>query len=102
MTESIESIYINNGELSFGYCIHVMKSYPGVSAFRSGWNGKNLRIKMQLPDANSANTLPYLYIIYPKGSDAHPDGARVPWVPSPTDILADDWSLEGLSPIEGQ
>ena len=30
---------------------------------------------------------------YPDGSEAYPNGARVPWLASQTDLLADDWQL---------
>lgn len=53
---------------------------------RDGWNGKGLHVKMQVPDANSKMTLPYLYIEYP-------DGKRCPWLASQTDILSEDWQL---------
>jgi hypothetical protein len=48
-------------------------------------------IQAQFPDEHSKMTLPYLYIEYPKGSPAYPDGSRVPWFASQTDMLADDW-----------
>lgn len=53
---------------------------------RTGWNGKGLFVAIQRPDANSKMTLPYLYLEYP-------DGRRVPWLASQTDLLEDDWEL---------
>lgn len=52
---------------------------------RDGWNGKGLKVKLQVPDENSKMTLPYLYIEYP-------DGRRCPWLASQTDILTNDWA----------
>ena len=63
----------------------------GYKAFRAGWNGTGLHVKLQTPDAGSKMTLPYIYIEYPVGSKAYPAGARVPWLASQTDLLMDDW-----------
>lgn len=57
---------------------------------RAGWNGKGLWLAMQVPDKHSKMTLPYIYINYPADA-ANTPGARVPWVPSQTDVLAEDW-----------
>lgn len=57
----------------------------GKQVSRAGWNGKNMYIGLQKPDANSKNSLPYLYFVTA-------DGDRVPWVASHTDILATDWA----------
>lgn len=63
----------------------------GKRYYRRGWNGKAMRIELQVPDANSKMTLPYVYLVYGI-SLQHPDGVeRVPWLCSQTDFLADDW-----------
>ena len=46
-----------------------------------------------IADAHSKMTLPYIFIEYPAGHPAYPDGARVPWSPSQTDLLAHDWHI---------
>jgi hypothetical protein len=46
---------------------------------------------LQEPTLASLMTLPYLYLNYPQGSAAYPQGARVPWLASQTDLLAEDW-----------
>lgn len=48
-------------------------------------------LNLQVPDEHSKMTAPYVYIEYPEGHPAHPKGFRGPWVPSQTDMLADDW-----------
>ena len=53
---------------------------------RAGWNGKDLKVALQVPDGYSKMTLPYLYIEYP-------DGRCCPWLASQTDILAEDWKV---------
>ena len=51
---------------------------------RSGWNGKNMWIQLQVPDEHSKMTLPYVYMKTAQGD-------LVPWVISQTDLLAQDW-----------
>lgn len=77
-------------EFDFGKALSFLKDGARVS--RRGWNGKGLWIELQTPDANSKMTLPYLYINYPNDAINTP-GARVPWLASQTDILAEDWEL---------
>lgn len=68
--------------MNFSQALDMLKA--GSKMARDGWNGKGQYIGMQTPDANSANTLPYLYIITVQGQ-------RVPWLASQTDLLAEDW-----------
>jgi hypothetical protein len=60
----------------------------GGAIARKGWNGKGLSVHMQRPDVTSKMTLPYLYLQYP-------DGTKVPWLASQTDLLSDDWIVAG-------
>lgn len=53
---------------------------------RIGWNGPGQYLGLQVPDAGSANTLPYIYIVTVQGD-------RVPWLASQTDLLATDWEV---------
>lgn len=53
---------------------------------RAGWNGKGMWLALQVPDANSKMTLPYIYMSTAQGD-------LVPWLASQTDILAEDWEL---------
>lgn len=78
-----------NQTLTFSDALVKLKA--GAKLRRSGWNGKSMWIQIQVPDAHSKMTLPYLYIEYPAGHPAYPDGCRVPWLASQTDILAEDW-----------
>ena len=65
----------------------------GKRVIRQGWNGKGMWLELQVPDENSKMTLPYIYIEYPEGHAAYPNGSRVPWLASQTDLLAEDWKL---------
>lgn len=75
--------------LSFSDALSQLKK--GERVARNGWNGKNMWLQMQTPDAHSKMTLPYIYIEYPNGHPAYPTGSRVPWLASQTDMLAEDW-----------
>lgn len=68
--------------MNFSDALNEVKN--GASIQRANWNGKDLVVKLQVPDAHSKMTKPYLYLEYP-------DQTRVPWCPSQTDILGDDW-----------
>ena len=59
---------------------------------RRGWNGKGLILELQRPDAHSKMTLPYIFMSYPSDAINTP-GARVPWLASQTDMLAEDWTI---------
>lgn len=77
--------------MTFGEALDALKS--GKRVCRAGWNSKGMWLLLQRPDAQSKMTLPYLYIEYPVGHPAYPDGCRVPWLASQTDMLADDWQI---------
>ena len=74
--------------MNFGKALEILKS--GGAVQRTGWNGKGLWLCLQSPDVNSKMTLPYIYICYPSDAITTP-GARVPWLASQTDMLAEDW-----------
>jgi hypothetical protein len=81
--------------MDFGYALNAVRN--GGKIQREGWNGKGLWVELQRPDVNSKMTLPYLFITYPSDAQNTP-GARVPWLASQTDVLAEDWKalvLEG-------
>ena len=75
--------------MDIGTAIEMLKK--GAKVSRPSWNGKGMWLLLQVPDANSKMTLPYIYIEYPVGSKAYPKGCRVPWLASQADILAQDW-----------
>ncbi len=63
----------------------------GRKVARKGWNAHH-SLGFQAPDEQSANTLPYIYMVV--GTDAADlQGKRVPWVASQTDLLSDDWEV---------
>jgi hypothetical protein len=76
--------------MDFGDALAALKRGEKVS--RAGWNGKGLWLELQTPDAHSKMTLPYVFINYPADAVNTP-GARVPWLASQTDMLAEDWRV---------
>lgn len=76
--------------MNFGLALDALKH--GDKVQRSGWNGKGLWLELQVPDAHSKMTLPYIFMSYPSDAINTP-GARVPWLASQTDMLADDWNI---------
>jgi hypothetical protein len=70
--------------MDFGEALTALRH--GHAVFRAGWNGKGQFLMLQVPDAHSKMTLPYIYI-----TTVH--GERVPWIASQTDILATDWGF---------
>jgi Protein of unknown function (DUF2829) len=58
----------------------------GNRVARSGWNGKNMYLELQIPDSNSKMTLPYVYMRTAQGE-------LVPWLCSQSDLLATDWVI---------
>lgn len=77
--------------MDFGEAIRSLKA--GINVRRRGWNGKGIFISLQVPDANSKMTHPYIFIDTTGLQTNNPDAPkdRVPWLASQTDMLADDW-----------
>lgn len=82
---NVKTVPVGSG-LSFGEAIAALKCGKRVS--RSGWNGKGMWLALQVPDANSKMSLPYIYM-------KTADDKQVPWLASQTDVLADDWAVFG-------
>jgi len=78
--------------LTFSDALHYLKL--GNRVARYGWNGKGLWLEIQRPDTHSKMTLPYVFLNYPDDVQNTP-GARVPWIASQTDMLAEDWAVLG-------
>jgi hypothetical protein len=67
-----------------GWAIKQMDN--GSRVQRAGWNGKGMWLALQVPDAGSKMTLPYIYM-------STVSGDLVPWLASQTDLLALDWLM---------
>lgn len=80
--------------MNFGQALNALEQ--GKQVFRKGWNGVGMWLNLQKPDTHSKMTLPYIYIEYPVNPNHHayPNGAKIPWQPSQTDMLATDWEIK--------
>ena len=74
--------------MTFGEALEAMQN--GAELTREGWNGAGLWLEYR--PANGVD-LAYIRLSYPVGSRAYPEGARVPWLASQTDMLATDWKI---------
>ncbi len=70
--------------MNFGSAIESLRD--GMRVSRSGWNGKGMWLKLQVPDAHSKMGHPYIYM-----SDVN--GVLFPWNPNALDMLAEDWGV---------
>ena len=70
--------------MDFGDAIRCLKR--GQRVQRHGWNGKNMWLELQVPDAHSKMSLPYIFM-------KTADEKLVPWLASQTDVLGDDWRV---------
>lgn len=72
----------------FGWAIRKLKAGKGamriVRVAREGWNRSGMWLELQVPDEHSKMQQPYIFI-------TPAPGARVPWVASQPDMLAEDW-----------
>ena len=80
-------------KMNFGEAIAYLKE--GLPMARSGWNGKGIFIELQTPDENSKMTSPYIFIDTTglQTNNHEAPKSRVPWLPSQTDMLAEDWLI---------
>lgn len=71
-------------QMDIGLAIDRMRS--GHKVAREGWNGKGMWLALQVPDAHSKMTLPYVYMFTAQQQ-------LVPWLASQSDLLAQDWMV---------
>ena len=70
--------------MKIGEAIEIMRA--GGRVCRHGWNGRDMWIALQEPDAHTKMSLPYVYM-------RTAQGGTVPWLCSQSDLLADDWDI---------
>lgn len=86
--KQFEGAYRQTSGMTFGLALEAMQRGKRVS--RTGWNGVGLWLEY-IP-ANGVD-LAFIRMSYPVNSKAYPEGARVPWLASQTDMLATDWQI---------
>ena len=88
-----EEAYRPIDALTFGLAIEALKK--GHRVARKGWNGNGIFIELQVPDAHSKMTQPYIFIdtLGLQTNNPNAPKGRVPWLASQTDMLAEDWQI---------
>lgn len=81
---------IADKNLSFSTALVAAKA--GLTIRREGWNGAGLNVRLHRPrpGGDEATTVPLLVIVNPPTHPTAPN-LRASWVPSQTDMLAEDW-----------
>jgi len=97
--------------MDFGKAIVALKQ--GKAIQRSGWNGKGLFVVKQIPASINADIIPKMQSLPQSAKDilmsrenphidytnqmliVNPDGRADSWVPSSSDVFAEDWRVIG-------
>lgn len=95
--------------MNFGKAIEALKA--GSAIRRSGWNGKGLFVVKQVPSHITGDIIPKMQSLPQSAKDIlmsrenphidytnqmliiNPDGRADSWVPSSSDIFAEDWEI---------
>lgn len=72
---------------NIGWAIGQMRAHHAL--YRKGWNGQDQYVRLQVAGVHPKMKLPYIYM-------RTANGDCVPWCPSQTDILADDWGVYAI------
>ena len=104
-----EEAYREVGSVNFGGAIDLLKA--GLAVRRKGWNGKGLFIVKQVPSHVTGEIIPNMQSLPQSAKDIlmsrenphidytnqmliiNPDGRADSWVPSSSDIFAEDWEV---------
>lgn len=104
-----EKAYHEVKGMNFGEVIEALKT--GLAARRKGWNGKGLFIVKQVPSHITGDIIPKMQSLPQSAKDIlmsretphidytnqmliiNPDGRADSWVPSSSDVFAEDWEV---------
>ena len=89
--EAFEQANRGTNGMPFSYALEACKT--GKKIARKGWNGKGLWIRLLDSSYTGIVTHSILVIEYPEGHSAYLKGSCIPWFPSQTDMLSDDWYI---------
>lgn len=105
----MSNIVTNLGDFDFGTAVKFLKA--GGAVRRAGWNGKGLFVIKQVPAHITGETIPNMQSLPQIAKDilmarkdsqinytsqmliVNPDGRADSWVPSSSDVFANDWEL---------
>lgn len=63
----------------------------GCRLSRKAWDKYGSYIQLEVFKEITPNTIPYLYIYFPKENFCGEQGAKTPWNPNSLDLFANDW-----------
>lgn len=104
-----EKAYHEVKVMNFGGAINCLKA--GIAVRRKGWNGKGLFVVKQVPAQIGADIIPKMQSLPQSAKNIlmsrenphidytnqmliiNPDGRADSWVPSSSDVFADDWEV---------
>ena len=104
-----EKAYHELGSVNFGGAIYLLKA--GLAVRRKGWNGKGLFIVKQVPSHIGGDIIPKMQSLPQSAKNIlmsrenplidytnqmliiNPDGRADSWVPSSSDVFAEDWEV---------
>lgn len=104
-----EEAYREVGTVNFGGAIDLLKA--GLAVRRKGWNGKGLFIVKQVPSHITGDIIPNMQSLPQSAKNIlmsrenphidytnqmliiNPDGRADSWVPSVSDVFAEDWEV---------
>lgn len=104
-----EKAYREVGTMDFGGAMHCLKA--GLAVRRKGWNGKGLFIVKQVPAHITGDIIPNMQSLPQSAKNIlmsrenphidytnqmliiNPDGRADSWVPSSSDVFAEDWEV---------
>ena len=96
-------------KMNFGQAIEALKQ--GKAIQREGWNGKGLFVVKQVPAVIKANIIPNMQSLPQSAKNIlmsrevpeikytnqmliiNPDGRADSWIPSSSDVFAEDWCI---------
>lgn len=101
-----EKAYRETGALTFGLAIEALRK--GMCVARKGWNGKGMFITKQVPGSIGLDIVPKMASLNARTKELlleagnpinyqsqmliiKPDGTADSWVPSSSDVFAEDW-----------
>lgn len=104
-----EGDYSEVGSVNFGSAIYLLEA--GLAVRRKGWNGKGLFVIKQVPSHITGDIIPNMQSLPQSAKNIlmsrenphidytnqmliiNPDGRADSWVPSSSDIFANDWEI---------
>lgn len=79
--------------INFGVALDTILKDNSLNIQRDGWNGKGLMVSVETVELVETVNSMIDGIHHTTLMIRYPDGSKFLWMPSPTDIIANDWSV---------